>query len=227
MPAPQIKTKAIVLRRTNYGEADRVLQLLTPDYGKLSAIAKGVRREKSKLAGGIELFAICDVTIISGKREIGTLTSARLDTFFAQIMKDYQRMQFAYEVIKQVGKATDGINEPAFYHLLEVSYRSLDNIEIDLRIIETWFWLQLAILLGVGLNLSIDANGNKLVAGERYEFDISESALYQKQTGRFTTDHIKLLRVLSAHSPHVAAQVQGLNDLIPDCLWLARQAAAH
>ena len=52
-----IRTKAIVIRRTNYGEADRILQLLTPDYGKVSVMARGVRREKSKLAGGIELFA--------------------------------------------------------------------------------------------------------------------------------------------------------------------------
>ena len=56
------RLKAIVLRRTNYAEADRVLQLLTPK-GRRSVIAKGVRRERSKLAGGIELFAICDVVI--------------------------------------------------------------------------------------------------------------------------------------------------------------------
>ncbi|HRQ86596.1 MAG TPA: recombination protein O N-terminal domain-containing protein, partial [Candidatus Saccharibacteria bacterium] len=46
------RTRAIILRRTNYGEADRILQLLTPE-GRKSAIARGVRKEKSKLAGGI------------------------------------------------------------------------------------------------------------------------------------------------------------------------------
>lgn len=50
-----LHTRAIVLRRTNYGETDRILNLLTPE-GKKSVLAKGVRREKSKLAGGIELF---------------------------------------------------------------------------------------------------------------------------------------------------------------------------
>ena len=49
------RLRAIVLRRTNYGEADRILQLLTPK-GKRSVMAKGVRRERSKLAGGIELL---------------------------------------------------------------------------------------------------------------------------------------------------------------------------
>lgn len=46
-----VKTLAYVMRRTNYGEADRILNLITPE-GKMSAIAKGVRKEKSKLAGG-------------------------------------------------------------------------------------------------------------------------------------------------------------------------------
>jgi len=63
------RTSAIVLRRTNYGEADRILQLLTPD-GKRGVMAKGVRREKSRLAGGIELFAICEVVITDGKGEL-------------------------------------------------------------------------------------------------------------------------------------------------------------
>lgn len=60
------RLKAIVLRRTDYAEADRVLQLLTPK-GRRAVIAKGVRRERSKLAGGIELFALCDVVVHSGR----------------------------------------------------------------------------------------------------------------------------------------------------------------
>lgn len=54
MPA-DLRTQAIVLRRTNYGESDRILNLLTPE-GKVSVIARGVRKEKSRLAGSIELF---------------------------------------------------------------------------------------------------------------------------------------------------------------------------
>ncbi len=226
-PRPQIRTKAVVLRRTNYGEADRILQLLTPDQGKVSVMAKGVRREKSKLAGGIELFALCDVTIMPGKGEMGTLTGARLDTFFAQILKDYDRMQLGYEVIKQVGKATEMVSEPAFFDLIEGSFRSLNDPEIDARLTETWFWLQLAILLGVGLNLSTDSNGMKLVEDNNYEFDVAESAFVYRPNGRFTTDHIKVLRVLSAQSPKLASHISGIGDLMNDCLWLARHATTH
>lgn len=227
MARTQIKTPAIVLRRTNYGEADRILQLLTPEQGKVSVMAKGVRREKSKLAGGIELFATCDVTIMPGKGDIGTLTGARLNTFFAQILKNYDRMQLGYEVIKQVGRATEMVSEPAFYELMETMYRVLNDESIDVRLSESWFWLQLAILQGAGLNLGTDVNGMKLVEDKAYEYDIAESAFAYRQNGRFTTDHIKLLRLLSVQSPQVAAHVSGVDDLLNDCLWLARQATAH
>ena len=51
----QQTTKAIVLRRTNYGEADRIVTFLTP-VGKIRAMVKGVRGSKGKWAGGIGLF---------------------------------------------------------------------------------------------------------------------------------------------------------------------------
>jgi DNA repair protein RecO (recombination protein O) len=49
----QFRTQAIILNRTDYGEADRIISFLTPDHGKVKAIAKAVRKSKSKLAGGI------------------------------------------------------------------------------------------------------------------------------------------------------------------------------
>ena len=222
-----IRTKAIVLRRTNYAEADRILQLLTPNHGKLSVIAKGVRREKSKLAGGIELFAICDVSIIPGKGDMGTLTSSRLDTFYSHIMEEYDRLQFGYEVIKQVGNAVEAVSEPAFFELLATTFASLDNPEINDKVTETWFWLQLAILLGVGLNLSTDENGMKLVEESRYNFSEESMSFVYHEQGRFTTEHIKLLRLLSAQPSHIAQQVRGIEQLIHDCLWLAERAIAH
>ena len=72
-----LRTEAIILRRTNYGEADRILNVLTPEHGKVSAIAKGVRKAKSKLAGGLELFAVSDITILKGKSDMGTFEAAR------------------------------------------------------------------------------------------------------------------------------------------------------
>jgi len=121
------RLKAIVLRRTNYAEADRVLQLLTPK-GRRSVIAKGVRRERSKLAGGIELFAICDVVIRSGRGDLGLLTSARLAAFYRHILEDYERMQFAYAAMKLVSTASENIDEPEWYFVLSQVLEQLNSL---------------------------------------------------------------------------------------------------
>src|SRR5258706_3107737 len=55
VPAPRrYTTDAIVLSRFDYGEADRILTLITPGGGKVKAIAKGVRRQKSRIDGSLE-----------------------------------------------------------------------------------------------------------------------------------------------------------------------------
>jgi DNA repair protein RecO len=218
----QIRTKAMVVHRTNYGEADRILHLLTPDHGIVSVIAKGARREKSKLAGGIELFTISDVTILSGKSEMGTLTSARMNTYFMHILDDYAKLQLGYEAIKQVRRAAQIVPEPAFFALLLQCYESLNDVEIPAQLVEIWFWLQLAILLGVGLNLTTDNQGQKLQAEARYDFDSGTNEFIQREQGRFGADHIKLLRLLSAQNPRVGAHVKGVGNLIEDCQWIAQ-----
>jgi DNA repair protein RecO (recombination protein O) len=79
-----LQTKAIVLSRTDYGEADRILTFLTPHEGKLRLMARGVRKAKSKVAGGIELFSTSDISFLRGRGEIGTLISARLRKYYSR-----------------------------------------------------------------------------------------------------------------------------------------------
>lgn len=222
-----VRTSAIVLRRTNYGEADRILQLLTPEHGKLSVMAKGVRREKSKLAGGIELLAVSDVTLVSGKSDIWTLTGAKMDTFFAHIMNDYNRLQFAYEAIKHVSRATEQVSDSAYFTLLYTVLEALNDATIPLDITVSWFWLQLAILEGQGLNLATDVNGMKLVEDKNYIFDPDVMAFVFHENGEFTTEHIKLLRLLSAQSLVLVSKVKGIMPLLTQVRRLAEQSVAR
>ena len=62
-----IVDEAIVLKRIEYGEADRILTVLTKNHGKISVIAKGVRKPKSKLAGGIEIFCVNSISYVNSK----------------------------------------------------------------------------------------------------------------------------------------------------------------
>ena len=219
------RTRAIVLRRTNYGEADRILKLLTP-LGQRSVIAKSVRREKSKLAGGIELFAISDVVVNYGKGDLGILTSARLVQFYRHILDDYDRLQFGYETINLVAKASENIDEPDWYGILSEVYMGLDVASIPLQLTQTWFYLHYAELTGYELNLERDVGGQPLASDKTYMYDTAEKGLRLAEQGDINAAHIKLLRVMASRPIATVAQVGGIGDILPDCWLIARQHAA-
>ena len=219
------RTRAIVLRRTNYGEADRILKLLTPQ-GQRSAIAKGVRREKSKLAGGIELFAISDIVLNSGRGDLEILTSARLVRFYRHILEDYDRLQFAYEAVSLISRASEDIDEPEWYGVLSEVYMGLDALEIPLQLTQTWFYLHYAELTGYELNLERDVAGQSLLEGKTYMYDTNEKGLRLAEQGDLNAEHIKLLRVMANRPIATVAQVGGIADILPDCWLIARQHAA-
>lgn len=219
------RVRAIVLRRTDYGEADRVLQLLTPK-GRRSVMAKGVRRERSKLAGGIELFAICDVVIRSGRGELGLLTSARLVAFYRHILEDYDRMQFAYSAMKLVSQASETIDEPEWFSVLSTVLEHLNQPEINLQLIETWFYVQYAGLLGDELNMRTDVAGQPLEIDKLYMYDESEKSLRPSEQGNLSAEHIKLLRLIDAKPLANLIQIGGIDGVIADCWLVARQHAA-
>ena len=220
-----VRTRAIVLRRTNYGEADRILQFLTPE-GRQSVIARGVRREKSKLAGGIELFAVSDVGITRGRGELNILTSARLVQFYRHILEDYDRLQFGYEVLKQVTRATESIDEPEWFDVLQEALAGLDTPSVARQLVEAWFYLRYAALLGRELSLTNDIFGERLNPELRYTYDVSEQGLREAASGEITADHIKFLRLLNAKSLKVLAQIGGVDTVLPDSWSVARQHAA-
>jgi len=219
------RTQAIVLRRTQYGEADRILQLLTPD-GRRSVMARGVRKEKSKLAGGIELFAVSEVVLGEGKGTLGILTSARLEQFYRHILEDYDRLQFGYLVIQAVTRATETVDEPEWFELLKEVFMGLDVLTIPLPLVQAWFYIRYAALLGHELNLDRDTDDALLQADLTYRYDSGDQGLREVEGGEITGEHIKLLRLLAGRSLKVLVQVGGLGAILPTALQVAREHAA-
>jgi DNA repair protein RecO (recombination protein O) len=209
-------TKGIVLSRTDFGEADRIVTMLTPDKGKLRLMVKGVRKMKSKLAGGVELFSVSDITYIEGKGEIGTLISARLIKYYSHIVNDIDRVQLGYELIKTLNRATEDEPEPDYFELLQESFKSLDDAKISSDLIRLWFQSQLLRLSGHSPNLTTDTNGQKLDSKLKYNFDLDAMSFTPLTSGQFTADHIKLLRLLfSQNTPQTIQQVQGIGKILP------------
>jgi DNA repair protein RecO (recombination protein O) len=198
-------TKGIVLSRINYAEADRILTILSADQGKLRLIAKGVRKIKSKLAGGVELFSVSDITYVRGKGDIGTLISARLIKHYDQIVGSLERVQLGYDLLKIINQVTEDYSEPAYFDLLEQTLVTLDDAAIDRDLINCWFKAQLLKQAGHMPNLQTDTSGQKLKLDEKYSFDIEEMTFRGHQSGNFTPENIKILRLL--FSPHKPDQI--------------------
>jgi len=219
----QIVTEGIILSRTDYGEADRILTLLTPDHGKLRLMAKGVRRVKSKLAGGIELFSVSTITFVKGRGDISTLVSARLVKHYSHIVEDLDRTMLGYELIKQLNKATEDHPEPAYFALLQEAFEALDNSSIPSELVQFWFAAQLLRLGGHTPNLHIDAAGHKLEADKQYSFDFDSMAFVVSPQGRFKAGHIKLLRLaFASYGTEHLSKIAHVQPLASECASLLR-----
>lgn len=213
-----IVTRAIFLSRTNYGEADRILTVLTPDHGKLRLMARGVRKSKSKLAGGIELFSVSDITFIRGKADIGTLVSARLDVHYGEIVKHIERTMLGYEIMKIIHRATEDETEEYYFTVLQSCMEALNDTLISDQLIRVWYMAQLIKLAGHSPNLQTDISGNRLVVSNRYLFSFDDMAFAKHSRGNFDATRIKFLRLLfSSNPPSVLAAVIDSPTLAKEC----------
>ena len=99
------KTEAIVMRRTDVGEADRILTLLTPEHGKLRAIAKGIRKPVSRKAGHLELLTRVDLLLAHG-RDLDHITQAQSIDAFPVVREDLTRLAYASYAIELLDRFT-------------------------------------------------------------------------------------------------------------------------
>jgi DNA repair protein RecO (recombination protein O) len=88
------QTKAIVLRSRNLGEADRVLVLLSEDYGKIEAVVKGARRQHNRFIGNTLSFNYLNVMLFTG-RSLDQLSQAELLRSFAVLREDLVKLAYA------------------------------------------------------------------------------------------------------------------------------------
>lgn len=111
------RTEALVLRRSDWGEADRLLTLFTPERGKLRALAKGVRKLHSRKSGHLELFSRSALLIAKG-RDLDIVTQAETVDAYRPVRDDLQRAATACYLMELVDRFTaDGSENRALYDL--------------------------------------------------------------------------------------------------------------
>ena len=112
------KTEAVILKRSNLGEADKLITVLTPKMGKLRCIAKGVRRLHSRKAPALELFSRAEIFLAVGKTW-DVATEVNLVSSYPKLRGDLERVRYAYQFVELIIAVTrENQEQEALYALL-------------------------------------------------------------------------------------------------------------
>jgi DNA repair protein RecO (recombination protein O) len=123
-----VKTEAVVLRSMRYGEADRILHLYTPARGRIGAIAKGVRRARSRFGGRLEPFFRLTIELHEGRGELLTVTGAQTVDAHARLREDASALDAAARACDAVGRLFETSEpHPGVFNLLCRKLQLLDQ----------------------------------------------------------------------------------------------------
>lgn len=126
MPGP-VKTEAIVLRSIRYGEADRILHCYTPGRGRIGAIAKGVRKTRSRFGGRLEPFFRLNLLLHEGRSDLMTVTGAETVSAYPALRADGPAIDSAARACDAVARLFDATDpSPPAFHLLANELALLD-----------------------------------------------------------------------------------------------------
>ena len=135
-------TEAVILRRADYGEADRMLTLMTPGMGKLRVMAKGARKITSRKAGHIDLFMRSQLLLAQG-RTFDIVTQADLIDSHRELREDVLRMSYAHYLSELADQfAQEGQEDTRLYGLLVDGLNRLSTAP-DPRLAVRYFEMQL------------------------------------------------------------------------------------
>ena len=119
------KSEGIVLKRTNYGEADKIITVFSKHYGKITLLAKGIRRLTSKKRGNLELFNQVSFFAHKGKG-LDIVTETELLDSFSSWRGDLQKVASAYQICEMIDKLTaEGSEQEEIYDLLVTNLKTI------------------------------------------------------------------------------------------------------
>jgi DNA repair protein RecO (recombination protein O) len=196
-----VGSPGIILKRRNFGEADRILTIFTQRLGKIVVKGKAVRRPLSKLAGHLELFTQVNLTLAEGKTWY-TVTEANTVNSFVNLRQDINSVSQAYyicELVDHLTKEHEPI--PKVYSLLAQAFNLLNNQKIDL-LIPAFSWSLIG-LVGYQPNLyNCVECGHKIKPEELY-FSPSRGGILDKEHKNedsasflINSETVKLLRMI-------------------------------
>ena len=214
-----IRVEAIVLRHSDWGEADRLLSLFTRELGKLRAIAKGVRKMRSRKAGHVEPFTRVTLQLARG-RDMYILTQAETVDAYLSLREDLVQVGYASYVIELLDRFTyeEGQNRP-LYTLLADTLSRLDSGSDPLLAVR-YYEMRLLDLLGYRPQLFQCAHCEAEILPENQYFSAAQGGVVCPACGNNTPDNrpismnaLKYLRHYQRSSYPEAARAHPTADI--------------
>ncbi len=185
------QTEAIVLRRSDFGEADRLLTVLTPERGKLRLIAKGARKPASRKSGHVELFSYGRYLVAVG-HDLDIVTQAETIEPFLPLHEDLLRATYAYYVAELTDAFTpeQDENRPLFALLKEALgwLAAADNLPLVAR----YYEIHLLGLAGYQPQLFACGACKKALEPETNYFSPAQGTVFCPRCGRERVDTVEL-----------------------------------
>jgi DNA repair protein RecO (recombination protein O) len=197
-----LKTEGVILARRNFGEADRLLTIYTKDHGKISAIAKGVRRPRSKKSGHLELGNWCKVFVAKGKN-IDLLTEVDTKRSFGISSFGEKKANKIYHLLEIVDILTPQNQKNLRVFALLVSFLKKTSAGEDFNLVSSAFKTKLLSSLGFfsSHNLKDSKAKNVFTILENDDFLLAQSKINLSDTS-----YLKLLSFLDSMIESVAGQ---------------------
>ena len=154
---PLYRDQAIVLRTQKLGEADRIISLLTKEHGRIKAVAKGVRRTKSRFGARLEPASYVDLQLYTG-RTFDTITQVEsIENYGDVLSSDYQSWTVASAILEAAERFTQAEHEPALqqYLLVTGSLKALAEKRYDASLILDAYLLRSLAVAGYAPSLTI------------------------------------------------------------------------
>jgi len=210
------RTEAIVLRRSDLGESDRLLTLLTPERGKLRVVAKGARKIASRKAGHIELFNRVNLLIAKGRGEFDIVSQVETVDPSRALREDLLRSTYAHYAAELVDRfAEEGVAQPELFDLFADALSWLSGAS-DLPMTSRYFELRLLTLAGFQPQVFTCVGGGEALQevdeDETYGWSPSEGgalcprhAAHRNDVGRLSLSGLKVLRHAMRNEYHAVA----------------------
>jgi len=200
------RTRGIVLKKEDQGEAEQLFTIYTKDFGKLEILGKAIRKISSKLRVGIDIFYLSEIEFIQGKAH-KTLTDAILIEKFQNIRKDLKKLNIASKISEVLDNLVKGqAPDQKIWQLLKEIFRELDKLEIrnwKFKIIYYYFFWKLLSMLGYQPELYNCPVCQQKLSPEKLYFNLKEGGVIcqncfkkLKSGKELNPEIVKILRVI-------------------------------